>query len=281
MKTAALPMSPLHPMLQVAMVAARAAGTVIRTAAADPGSLQIRQKHPNDFVTQVDTASEQVILRSLLGAYPDHAVRSEESQQWHGNADADHVWIVDPLDGTTNFIHSYPAFSVSIALALRGRIEHGVVLDVTRDDLFHASLGAGAWCNDRRLQVSGRTALNEALVATSCPYRPGPAFDESMRMLGTVMQRVGAIRRSGSAALDLAWVATGRIDAMFDRGLNAWDVAAGGLLVSEAGGQVGNFLGQPDFLESRECVAGNPALQAELSALLRPFALRRDPANRH
>jgi myo-inositol-1(or 4)-monophosphatase len=157
-KTAALPMSPLHPMLQVAMAAARAAGTVIRTAAADPGSLQIRQKHPNDFVTQVDTASEQVIVGMLLGAFPDHAVRSEESQHWHGNANADHVWIVDPLDGTTNFIHGYPAYSVSIALAVRGRVEHGVVLDVTRDHLFHASIGAGAWCNDQRLQVSARTA---------------------------------------------------------------------------------------------------------------------------
>ena len=274
-------MSPLHPMLQVAVAAARTAGELIHAAAADPGSLQIRQKHPNDFVTQVDTASEQAIVRTLLGAFPDHAVRSEESAQWHGNANADHVWIVDPLDGTTNFIHGYPAYSVSIALAVRGRIEHGVVLDVKRGDLFHASLGAGAWCNDQRLRVSARTALNEALVATSCPYRPGPAFAASMQMLGTVMERVGAIRRSGSAALDLAWLAAGHSDAMFDRGLNAWDVAAGSLLVSEAGGQVSNFLGEPDFMETRECVAGNPALQATLVALLRPFALPRDPSNRH
>ena len=270
-----------HPMLQAAVAAARAAGDVIRTAAADPGSLQVRQKHLNDFVTQVDIASEQAIVRTLLGAFPGHAVRSEESARWHGNADADHVWIVDPLDGTTNFIHGYPAYAVSIALSVRGRIEHGVVLDVQRGDLFQASLGAGACCNAWPLQVSGPTALASALVATSCPYRPGPRFAESMQMLGSVMQRVGAIRRSGSAALDLAWVAAGYCDAMFDRGLNAWDVAAGGLLVSEAGGQVGNFAGGPDFMETRECVAGHPAVQAELTAVLQPFALGGAPSNSH
>jgi myo-inositol-1(or 4)-monophosphatase len=275
------PMNTPHPFLQAAIAAAQAAGALIRAAAADPGSLQVRQKHPNDFVTQVDTASEQAIVQTLLAAFPDHAVRSEEQAQWHGNAASDHVWIVDPLDGTTNFIHGYPAYSVSIALAVRGRVEHGVVLDVNRGELFHASLDSGAWCHDRRLQVGARSALNEALVATSCPYRPGPAFEPSMQMLGTVMANVGAIRRSGSAALDLAGVAAGHCDAMFDRGLSAWDVAAGGLLVREAGGAVGNFLGEPDFLEARECVAGNPAVQAALTALLRPFALPRAPSNRH
>lgn len=262
-------------MLEVAVAAARAAGALIRAAAADPAGLQIRAKHPNDFVTQVDVASEQVIVDTLLGAFASHAVRGEESQQLHGEPDADHVWIVDPLDGTSNFIHGYPVYSVSIALAVQGRIEHGVVLDVHQGDVFHASLGAGAYCNGRRLQVAGRGSLQEALVATSCPYRP-EGFGRSMQMLGDVMQRAAAIRRSGSAALDLAWLAAGYSDAFFDLGLNAWDVAAGSLLVTEAGGRVGDFLGGPEFLEARECLAGNPALFDALGAVLRPYALPRN-----
>lgn len=266
------PTGAVHPMLEVAVTAARAASALIRAAAADPASLQIREKHPNDFVTQVDVASERAIVDMLLGAFPEHAVRGEESQQAHGNSGADHVWIVDPLDGTSNFIHGYPVYSVSIALAVRGRIEQGVVLDVNGGDVFHASLGKGAYCNTRRLQVAGRGSLREALVATSCPYRPGPGFERAMQMLGAVMQRAAGIRRSGSAALDLAWLAAGYSDGFFDLGLNAWDVAAGGLLVTEAGGRVGNFHGEPDFLETRECMAGNSAVFAALGEVLRPYA---------
>ena len=259
-------------MLEVAIAAATAAAGLIRGAAADPDSLQVREKHPNDFVTQVDVASERIIVDALLAAYPGHAVRGEESQQAHGKPDADHVWIVDPLDGTTNFIHGYPHYSVSIALAVRGRLTHGVVLDVHGGDLFHASLGAGAYCNSRRLHVAGRGGLEKALVASSCPYRPGPSFARSMQMLGEVMLHTAALRRSGSAALDLAWLAAGYTDGFFDLGLNAWDVAAGALLVTEAGGCVGNFSGGPDFLETRECLAGNAAVFAELVGLLRPYS---------
>lgn len=261
-----------HPMLALAVVAAQAAATLIRAAAANPASIQIREKNPNDFVTQVDVASEQAIIGTLLGAFPGHAVRGEESQQVHGNPGADHVWIVDPLDGTSNFIHGYPVYGVSIALSVRGRIEHGVVLDVNTGDVFHASLGRGAYCNTRRLRIATRTRLQDALVATSCPYRPGPAFARAMQMLGEVMQACAAIRRSGSAALDLAWLAAGHSDGFFDLGLNAWDVAAGGLLVTEAGGQVGNFRGGADFVETRQCIAGNAAIFAALGALLRPYA---------
>ena len=258
--------------LEVAVAAAHAAAEVILAAAADPGALQIRQKQPNDFVTQVDVASEQAIVQTLLQAFPEHGVRGEESALAYGKPDADHVWIVDPLDGTTNFIHGYPAYSVSIALAVRGRIEHGVVLDVCSGELFRASLGRGAYCNGTRLQVSARKGLDGALLATSCPYRPGPGFVRSLRMLGEVMGCVAAIRRSGSAALDLARVAAGQCDGCFDLGLNAWDVAAGSLLVSEAGGRVGNFRGGPDFLETRECMAGGPAVFAQLGEVLLPFA---------
>ena len=270
-------MNALQPMLDAAIVAARQAGALIRAAAVDPAALQVRAKQPKDYVTQVDLASEQAIVGTLLGAFPGHAVRSEESAQLHGRQGADCVWIVDPLDGTTNFIHGYPACAVSIALAVRGRIELGVVLDVGRDELFHAMLGGGAYANGRRLAVAGRVDLCDAVVASSCPPRAGAGFAVSLAMLGAVLQHAQALRRSGSAALDLAWVAAGRCDAQFDLGLNAWDVAAGALLVSEAGGRATDFLGQADFIESRECVAANPALHAALRAILVPYA---PPASR-
>ncbi len=261
-----------HPLLALAVRAANAAAHVIRDAAADPDRRQIRQKQPNDFVTEVDIASEQAIVRILLAEHPGHCVRAEESAQAHGDPRSDHVWIVDPLDGTTNYIHGYPQYSVSIALAVRDRIEHGVVLDVSADALFCASRGQGATCNGRRLHVSTRPGLNGALLASSCPPRLAPDFGRSVEMLGVVMERVAAIRRSGSAALDLARVAAGQCDGAFDQGLNAWDVAAGSLLVEEAGGRVGNFLGAPDFLETRECLAGGPAVFDAMRVLLTPYS---------
>jgi len=261
-----------HPVLAVAMDAAQRAGALIRAAAADPAALQIRAKRPNDFVTQVDVAAEQAIVGTLLRAFPTHAVRGEESQQPHGNPEADHIWIVDPLDGTNNFIHGYPAYSVSIALSVRGRIEQAVVLDVVHGDVFHASLGGGAFRNAQRIAVSGRATLPEALVGTSCPYQPGPGLARSMQMFAEMMGQVAGIRRSGSAALDLAWVAAGYCDGFFDLGLKAWDVAAGSLLVTEAGGRVGNFRGEPEFLEAQECMAGNPDLFDALGAVLQPYA---------
>lgn len=263
---------PLDPLLELALAAAQAAGRLIRAAATDPAALQVRAKRPNDFVTQVDLACEQAIVQTLLGRFPGHAVRGEEAAQPHGNAASDHVWIVDPLDGTNNFIHGYPAYSVSIALAIRGRITQAVVLDAVHGDAFHASLGGGCFCNDRPVRVSSRATLPEALVGTSCPFQPGPDHARSMQMFSEVMAGVAGIRRSGSAALDLAWVAAGYCDAFFDMGLRAWDVAAGSLLVTEAGGRVGNFRGAPDFLETQECMAGNQHLFAALGAMLAPYS---------
>jgi myo-inositol-1(or 4)-monophosphatase len=262
----------IDPLLELALSAAQSAGALIRSAASDPAAWQIRAKRPNDFVTQVDLACEQAIVKTLLDRYPGHAVRGEEAAKPHGSADADHVWIVDPLDGTNNFIHGYPAYSVSIALSVRGRIEHAVVLDAVHGDVFNASLGGGAFCNDRPLRVGSRATLPEALVGTSCPFQPGPDHARCMQMFAQVMAGVAGIRRSGSAALDLAWVAAGYCDAFFDLGLKAWDVAAAGLLVTEAGGRVGDFAGTPDFLETQECMAGNVELFAALGALLRPYS---------
>lgn len=268
----------LQRMLDAATAAAKAAAAIISAAAAEPGSQQVREKSAKDFVTQVDLASEQTIAGILLEAFPDHALLGEESLHRLGRPGADHVWIVDPLDGTVNFIHGYPVYGVSIALAVRGRIELGVVFDVGQAELFQAIRGAGAWCNGRRLEVSRRHRLNDAVVATSCPPQAAPSFSLAMGMLGEVMQRARAIRRSGSAAIDLAWVAAGRCDACFDLGLNAWDVAAGALLVAEAGGRVSNFCDEPEILNSRECIAANPMLHAELAAILRPFGSCGEPS---
>jgi myo-inositol-1(or 4)-monophosphatase len=256
-------------LLALAVAAARAGAEAIEAATQSREALQVRAKRPNDFVTQVDVASEAAIARTLLAAHPEHAVRGEESAAPQGNAASDHVWIVDPLDGTNNFIHGWPHYAVSVALAVRGRLEAGVVLDVTRGDVYRASRGGGAWRNDERLAVSTRTRLAEAVVASTCPIRPGPGFDAGMRTLARVMERVSAVRRSGSAALDLAYLAAGRCDAQFDRGLAPWDVAAGALLVQEAGGLVTTFSGDPGFLEARECLAGNAALHAALADILR------------
>ncbi|MET0208003.1 MAG: inositol monophosphatase family protein [Burkholderiaceae bacterium] len=256
-------------LLDLAVQAARAGAAVIDAATRSADALQVRAKRPNDFVTQVDLASEAAIVRTLLQAHPDHAVRGEESAVPHGNADADHVWIVDPLDGTNNFIHGWPHYAVSVALAVRGRVEVGVVLDVTRGDVYRASRGGGAWCNGLRLSVSARARLADAVIASTCPIRPGPDFDAAMQVLGRVLAGASAVRRSGSAALDLAWLAAGRCDAQFDRGLAPWDVAAGALLVQEAGGLVTTFSGEPDFLEARECLAGNATLHAALGEILR------------
>jgi myo-inositol-1(or 4)-monophosphatase len=255
--------------LALAVDAARAGAAVIEAATRSPDALEVRAKRPNDFVTQVDVASEAAIVRTLLATHPDHAVRGEESAAPQGNAASDHVWIVDPLDGTNNFIHGWPHYAVSVALAVSGRLEAGVVLDVTRGDVYRASRGGGAWRNGERLAISTRTQLAEAVVASTCPIRSGPGFDAGIRTFARVMERVSAMRRSGSAALDLAYLAAGRCDAQFDRGLAPWDVAAGALLVREAGGVVTTFGGDPEMLEARECLAANAALHDALAEILR------------
>jgi fructose-1,6-bisphosphatase/inositol monophosphatase family enzyme len=184
--------SEVPPLLDLALRAAQAAAAVIRRAAADPASVQVRAKHPNDFVTQVDVAAERVVVDTLLAACPDHAVRGEESAEPHGNPAADHVWIVDPIDGTHNFIHGYPAYAVSLALAVRGTVALGVVWDAARDEVFHAVRGQGAWCGTQRLAVGTRGALIDALVTTNSPFGPGPGLADGLRTLGSVVAWVAS-----------------------------------------------------------------------------------------
>ena len=264
--------SNLHPMLNVATKAARAAGALINRAALDVEAVRISQKQINDFVTEVDHASEKAIIETLLTAYPGHGILAEESGSEHGAKDSECVWIIDPLDGTTNFIHGFPVYCVSIALAVRGKIEQAVVYDPSRNDLFTATKGRGAYVNERRIRVSKRTRIQESLLSTGFPYRPGDDMRAHLNMMGDVMQRTTGLRQPGAAALDLAYVAAGYTDGFFHTGLSIWDVAAGSLLVSEAGGLVGNFTGEADFMEQRECMAANPRIYGQLVQILGKYS---------
>nr|WP_315227715.1 inositol monophosphatase family protein [uncultured Albidiferax sp.] len=259
-------------MLNVAVKAAREAGKLINRAALDVEAVRINQKQINDFVTEVDQAAEKVIIETLTTAYPGHGILAEESGSEFGAKDSEFVWIIDPLDGTTNFIHGFPFYCVSIALAVQGKIEQAVVFDPTRNDLFTATKGRGAYMNERRIRVSKRVRLNECLISTGFPFRPGDNFKNYLGMMSDLMPKLAGIRRPGAAALDMAYVAAGFTDGFFESGLNPWDVAAGSLLVTEAGGLVGNFTGEADFLEQKECMAGNPRVYGQLVSVLGKYS---------
>ncbi len=261
----------LHPMLNIAVKAARAAGAIINRAALDIDLLKVNTKNPNDFVTEVDHASERVIIDTLLEAYPGHGILAEESGRAHGAKDSEYLWIIDPLDGTTNFIHGLPTYAVSIGLAYRGQMQQAVVYDPARNDLFFASKGRGAFLNDRRLRVSKRVRLSDSLIGTGFPFRKGDNFKRYVKMLEELMPQCAGLRRPGAAALDLCYVAAGWYDGFFETGLQPWDVAAGALMVSEAGGLIGNFSGDADYLFQREVVAGNPKIFGQLVRILTPF----------
>ena len=262
----------LHPMLNVAVKAARAAGAIINRAALDVEAVRISQKQVNDFVTEVDHASERAIIETLLTAYPWHGILAEESGTEHGAKDSDYVWIIDPLDGTTNFIHGFPVYAVSIALAHRGPWTRRTCRCAPGRRRRPAAPGRGAFLNDRRLRVSKRTRLNECLVSTGFPFRTGDNFKQYLAIMADLMPRMAGLRRPGAAALDLAYVAAGFTDGFFETGLNIWDVAAGSLLVTEAGGLIGNFTGEPEFLDQRECLAGAPRIYGQLVPLLAKYS---------
>jgi len=266
-------------MLNVAVRAARRAGRIINRASLDLDVVKVARKQRNDFVTEVDHASEQAIIDTLLTAYPSHSILAEESGhsangkkaagQMADVLQADNIWIIDPLDGTTNFIHGMPQYAVSIALMQRGTVTQAVIYDPSRDELFTASRGGGAFLNDRRIRVSRHTRVEEALIGTGFPFRQIDDLDRYLDMLRAVTGKAAGVRRPGAAALDLAYVACGRYDAFFEPGLAPWDVAAGSLLVTEAGGLIGNFSADGDYLFAREVVAGAPKVFAAMIALLR------------
>ena len=258
----------MHPMLNIAVKAARRAGSIINRAALDRTQLEIRAKHANDFVTQVDRSAESAIIDIIRQAYPDHAILGEESGALEGKK-AEYRWIIDPLDGTTNFIHGFPQYCVSIALQHRGVIEHGVVYDPSKNELFTASRGRGAFLDDRRMRVTKCANLKDALVGTGFPFKEMSRLDLYFRQLREVMQTSSGVRRAGAAALDLAYVAAGRLDAFWELGLAPGDMAAGALLIQEAGGMVGDLKGDTGWLENGDIAAATPKVFTQLLTALK------------
>jgi myo-inositol-1(or 4)-monophosphatase len=265
-------------MLNVAVRAAREAGKIINRASLDIDLLRVAQKAANDFVTEVDRAAEQAIIDVLLRAFPRHGILGEETGSAFGDAGSEYQWIIDPLDGTTNFIHGMPVYAVSIALAHRGVVQQAVVYDPTRDELFTATRGAGAFLNSRRIRVSSRVRLEDSLIGTGFPFRKNDDFDTYLEIFKRVAQRCVGLRRPGAAAIDLAYVAAGRYDGFFETGLKPWDIAAGSLLVTEAGGLIGNFSGEGNHLFSGEVLAATPKVFGQLVALLQPYSRATGPA---
>ena len=262
----------LHPMLNIAVKAARAAGAIINRASLDVDKVVVETKGVNDFVTEVDKHAEAVIVETILQAYPGHGILAEESGRELGAKDSEFVWIIDPLDGTTNFIHGFPVYAVSIALAWRGVVQQAVVYDPNRNDLFYASRGRGAYLNDRRLRVSKRLRLADSLIGTGFPFRKGDNFKRYMKMFEEISQLCAGLRRPGAASLDLCYVAAGYYDGFFETGLSPWDIAAASLIITEAGGLIGNFSGEADFLYQREVVAGTPKVYGQLVNILTPYS---------
>jgi myo-inositol-1(or 4)-monophosphatase len=254
-------------MLNIAVRAARRAGSIINRAALGGEGLKVRAKQANDFVTQVDQAAEEAIIDIVRTAYPEHGFLAEESGKSEGKAD--YVWIIDPLDGTTNFIHGFPQYCVSIGVEHRGTLAHGVVYDPLRNELFTASKGRGAFLNDRRIRVSKCLKLQDALIGTGFPFKELGRVDLYLKQLRNLMAHSSGVRRAGAAALDLAYVACGRLDAFWELGLSPWDMAAGALLIQEAGGLCGDLDGEQDFLEKGEVCAATPKIFTALLQAMR------------
>ncbi len=255
----------MHPMLNTAIKAARRAGKVIMRHYDRLDRITVESKGRNDYVTEVDRQAESEIINVLRSAYPDHAVLAEETGQVAGN---DYLWIIDPLDGTTNYLHGYPQFAVSIALHFQGKPYQAVVFDPLHNELFTASRGAGAQLNDRRIRVSTTNRLERSLLGTGFPFKSMNHLESWISTFRTLLPRTSGVRRAGSAALDLAHVACGHLDGFWEFGLSPWDMAAGCLLIEEAGGMLSDFGGTQNHLETGNLVAGNPRLFPELRALV-------------
>lgn len=263
--------STMQPMLNTAVRAARRAATIINRASFDLEQVQVEQKAPNDYVTEVDKAAEEAIIDVLLSAYPTHAVLAEESGGSNNlNDESENVWIIDPLDGTTNFMHQFPAYCISIALQQKGVITQAVIYDPVHNDLFTATKGGGAFLNNKRIRVSKTDRLSKALIGTGFANRnkDEKALKEFLRMFEVMTLNSQGLRRPGSAALDLAYVACGRYDGYFEKNLKIWDIAAGSLIVSEAGGIVADFDGESGYLKSGNIVAGSPRIFGQMLPLL-------------
>ena len=258
----------MNALLNVAVMAAHRGGDTLIRSLKKLDRIKVEQKGRNDFVSEADRAAERAIIDTILKHYPEHAILAEESGN-HG--ESDHVWVIDPLDGTTNFLHGFPVFSVSIALLVNGRQEHAVVYDPLRQELFTASRGQGAQLDGRRIRVSGETRLDRALLGTGFPYRDSnKPLGPYMKMFSRAIENTAGVRRPGSAALDLAYVAAGRIDAFWETGLSKWDIAGGTLLIREAGGIVSGLDGGENYLDGGHVLTGTPKIYGAVAKLFAP-----------
>lgn len=265
----------MHPLLNIAVRAARRAGEVIARSIPRLDSIEIHAKDRHDYVTEVDRAAEQEIINIIRHHYPEHAILAEESGAQDGNQGTNETrWIVDPLDGTTNFLHGFPVYAVSIGCEVRARLEVAVVYDVLRQELFTATRGVGAQLDSKRIRVSKRRGLDGALLATGFPFRANDDLDTYLEMLRVVMPQVAGVRRAGSAALDLAYVAAGRVDGFWELGLKPWDTAAGALLVTEAGGHLSTVNGG-EYQHGGDVCAGTPRIHAAMIAAFAPLLATR------
>lgn len=262
----------MHPMLNIGVRAARNAGKLIAKAYEQLDTVETETKSANDYVTNVDKAAERVIIDTIRKSYPEHSIIAEESGISTGKED-DYQWIIDPLDGTTNFIKGIPHFAVSIALRVKGKTEHGVVYDPLRNELFAASRGQGAQLNGYRVRVGGLRDLNTAVLATGFPFKQKFHLESYMNIFGALFSECGDMRRAGSAALDLAYLAAGRHDGYFELGLKPWDIAAGELIARESGAIVTDFSGGHTYMKSGNVVAANPkVLKCMLSTMQQHLA---------
>ncbi len=257
----------MHPMLNIAVKAARAAGDIITRNVDRIDTLTIETKSRNDWVSEVDRMAEEAIIRVIKRAYPQHGILAEESGAQEGN---EYQWIIDPLDGTTNFLHGFPQYAVSIALNYRDTLDQAVVYDPFKQELFTASKGNGAALNGRRIRVSGIRNLDGALLGTGIPFREEQDLERYLKTMRVLLPGTAGVRRAGSAALDLAYVAAGRLDGFWEFGLNPWDMAAGILLIREAGGIVSDLDGQSNYMKNGNILAGGIKVHSAMLKAIRP-----------
>ena len=260
----------MHGMVNIAVRAARRAGELMIRRLNQLEALEVTEKSRNEYVTEVDYQAEEAIIEVIQDHYPEHSILAEERGQQGSH---EYQWIIDPLDGTTNFMHGFPVFSVSIAVAYKGQLEHGVVYDPLRQEIFSASRGQGAQLDGRKIRVSRRVNMQHSLIATGFPYSKNMEhLEKYLAMLKSVITASSGSRRPGSAALDLCYLASGRVDGFWEIGLNIWDIAAGALLIKEAGGRISDFQGSDGYLQTGNVIAGTPKIYAALSKLLAPHA---------
>ncbi len=258
----------MHALLNVAVMAAHRGGDTIIRSLPKLDKIRVEQKGRNDYVSEVDRNAERAVIDTIFKHYPDHAIIAEESGE---QGDSDYVWIIDPLDGTTNFLHGFPVFCVSVGLMHKNRLEHGAVYDPMRQELFTASRGQGAQLDGRRIRVSQHNSMERALIGTGFPFRDSNiSLSPYLKMLQTVLKNTSGVRRTGAAALDLCYVAAGRLDAFWETGLSKWDLAAGTLIIREAGGIISGMDGSEDFLDTGHVLTGSPKIYSALAKLLAP-----------